>query len=68
VDRVRGNPGSFLLGLAKLPNAIAAELGAPVGEAPSVDAKVRLRWAKIERRAHDGLCALHGKAPPLLGS
>jgi oxygen-dependent protoporphyrinogen oxidase len=30
-----GNPGSFRKGLATLPNAIAAELGAPVGGTPS---------------------------------
>ena len=48
-----GNPGSFRKGLATLPNAIAAELGAPVGGTPSPDSKVRLRWAitKLERRA-----------------
>ena len=47
-----GNPGSFRNGLSTLPNAIAAELGAPVGEMAKPDAKVRLQWkaSKIERQ------------------
>jgi len=48
-----GNPGSFRKGLATLPNAIAAELGAPVGEAPAADSRVRLQWSitQLERQA-----------------
>jgi len=54
-----GNPGSFAKGLSTLPNAIAAELGAPVGEAPRADSKVRLQWAitKLERRDGGGYTA-----------
>lgn len=48
-----GNPGSFRYGLSTLPNAIAAELGAPVGEEPKDDSRVRLSWkvTKIERNS-----------------
>ena len=54
-----GNPGSFRYGLATLPNAIAAELGAPVGEAPRDDSRVRLNWklTKLERQESGGYVA-----------
>lgn len=50
-----GNPGSFRNGLSTLPNAIAAELGHPVGESPRRDSRVRLSWrlTRLER-ASDG--------------
>ena len=51
-----GNPGSFRYGLSTLPNAIAAELGQPVGEVPSPEARVRLNWrlTKLSREP-DGI-------------
>jgi len=51
-DFERGNPGSFRFGLQTLPNAIAAELGSPVGEDPKPDSKVRLGWT-IMKLEHD---------------
>jgi len=46
-----GNPGSFKRGLATLPNAIAAELGQPVGEPVNSSAQVKLQWklTKLEK-------------------
>jgi len=54
-----GNPGSFRRGLATLPNAIAAELGAPVGEQPKPDSRVKLQWrlAKLEKGEDGGYVA-----------
>jgi oxygen-dependent protoporphyrinogen oxidase len=48
-----GNPGSFRRGLATLPNAIAAELGAPVDAPPRADSRVRLGW-RLTRIERDG--------------
>lgn len=54
-----GNPGSFKYGLSTLPNAIAAELGAPPGEDPAEDARVKLGWrlTSLERREAGGYAA-----------
>lgn len=49
-----GNPGSFRKGLSTLPNAIAAELGAPVGGEASEDSRVRLEWKLTRLEAQKG--------------
>jgi oxygen-dependent protoporphyrinogen oxidase len=49
-----GNPGSYRNGLATLPRAIAAELGAPHGQPVGAGSRVRLGWKLVKVEAAKG--------------